>query len=333
MDNPNLSIIDTPRPFALPARTRDDHEWAAAERVFEERNRTARRLRDQTALGLSLIAAIYLRERHRWPDFLAERGVLAAQYGPAPSSRFHSVCRHFLGIGVGGDLTGYASRLATVLDAWLASGFAPDEIPEWIKENGGIGRLSKPQSLASPSLLTMPPRADHQHYCGIDRSATSVEYYTPEYIFDAIGCRFDLDPASPGAQIVPWVPARQHFTRNGLDRKWHGFVWLNPPYGKELPAWLNKFGEHGNGIVLVVDRTSTVWWQKLASWADLILFGNRKISFVNTASLDGQSAMGYCLIAIGQQGVKGLETATRNGLGLLMRPTDPVEPATSGKIR
>jgi hypothetical protein len=34
-------------------------------------------------------------------------------------------------------------------------------------------------------------------YWTIDPTDTTAEWYTPPYIFDALGCRFDLDPASP----------------------------------------------------------------------------------------------------------------------------------------
>ncbi len=65
----------------------------------------------------------------------------------------------------------------------------------------------------------------------------SKEWYTPKYIFDALGLEFDLDPASPGVDIVPWIPARYHLTclDNGLITPWKGKVWLNPPYGMDTP--------------------------------------------------------------------------------------------------
>ena len=69
---------------------------------------------------------------------------------------------------------------------------------------------------------------------------------------------FDLDPASPGHNVVPWVPVEHHYTSDGLERQWFGFIWLNPPYGRDvLPLWLEKFARHGDGIALVPERTST----------------------------------------------------------------------------
>jgi len=92
------------------------------------------------------------------------------------------------------------------------------------------------------------------------------EWYTPPLIFQAMGCRFDLDVASPGKRICPWIPADRHFTirENGLERDWgDAFVWMNHPYSPEMTAlWIEKFRRHGNGIALISDRTS-IWWAGL----------------------------------------------------------------------
>jgi hypothetical protein len=60
-------------------RPASDSVWDDAERVFASCCRLMGRLREQTARGLSLIATLYLRKRHRWADFLAERGVVVPQ--------------------------------------------------------------------------------------------------------------------------------------------------------------------------------------------------------------------------------------------------------------
>jgi hypothetical protein len=151
---------------------------------------------------------------------------------------------------------------------------------------------------------------------------TTQEWYTPEYIFDALGCEFDLDPASPGRDLVPWIPAHCHFTSDGLERDWFGFVWLNPPYGRGvLPLWVEKFADHGNGIALVPERTSTAWWQALVSRADMILCVKSKIPFSNAAG-ERTSAfpIGSTLVAIGDNAVKGLIRGYHNGLGILLIP-------------
>lgn len=57
------------------------------------------------------------------------------------------------------------------------------------------------------------------------------EWYTPAWIFEALGCEFDMDVASPGASVVPWIPAKQHITERSLETEWKGFLWMNPPFG------------------------------------------------------------------------------------------------------
>jgi hypothetical protein len=170
----------------------------------------------------------------------------------------------------------------------------------------------------------LSPKPRRNHYCGIDACSTSCEWYTPPYIFEALGCRFDLDPASPGAEIVPWIPADRCYTRedDGLKQPWTGFCWLNPPYGRKiLHLWVEKFVRHGNGIILVAERTSTRWWQALNRRADLVLCVNKKIPFIpGTGKKARAQALGSNLFAIGEQGVAALETAHRNGLGELLRP-------------
>src|SRR5919107_2406449 len=131
-----------------------DPVWDDAERVFADCCRLIGRLREQTVRGLSLIAVLYLRERHRWDDFLAERGVVVPRYGPRPSSQFHAVCRHFLRVGAGGDRTGYAGKLAAVLDEWhrATETISPEHLPAWIEACGGIEHIYQASRFAAAAI-------------------------------------------------------------------------------------------------------------------------------------------------------------------------------------
>jgi DNA N-6-adenine-methyltransferase (Dam) len=167
------------------------------------------------------------------------------------------------------------------------------------------------------------------------RATSDSEWYTPERVFTALGCRFDLDVASPGADIVPRLPADRHFTLadNGLERDWgDAYVWMNAPHGRgTLPKWLEKFQKHANGIALVVDRTSAGWWQDLCGNADLILHVNKKIDFLRPDNEPGTNALGSTLVAYGERGVQALRNAAAAGLGILFKPCQPVgepEPET-----
>jgi hypothetical protein len=110
----------------------------------------------------------------------------------------------------------------------------------------------------------------------------SVEWYTPPEVFDALGVKFTLDPASPPGGL-PWVPAERHFSAsdNGLAQKWSGRVWLNPPYGRGIGDWLDKLADHGDGLALVFARTETEWFQNAIKKATAACFLRGRLKFVS----------------------------------------------------
>lgn len=167
----------------------------------------------------------------------------------------------------------------------------------------------------------------------------SKEWYTPKYIFDALGIQFDLDPCSPGAAVVPWVPARRHISlpENGLTAHWEGKIWGNPPYGSDTPKWLEHLSVVGNGIALVFARTDTKWFHKYVPKANAVCFVQGRIQFgpakkdkINYPALyaagkyepAGGCGAGSMLIAYGPNMAKAL---FRSGLGLTLPITKNVE--------
>lgn len=146
------------------------------------------------------------------------------------------------------------------------------------------------------------------------------EWYTPPHVFEALGTEFDMDVSSPGIMVTPWVPARAFLTRDSLQVKWSGFVWMNPPFGARngLVPWLKKFLSHNNGVGLVPDRTSAPWWQEYVPQADLILFVSPKIEFIGKDGVPGSSpGQGTTLLAVGDNGCRALRNAACAGLGTL----------------
>jgi len=105
------------------------------------------------------------------------------------------------------------------------------------------------------------------------------EWYTPSWVFDALGVTFDLDPCSPGVPPST-VPARKHLLKadNGLSAKWAGDVWLNPPFSSKR-EWYERLVEHGNGIALMPNRTETHDLQDYMRAADALLFVKGRIYF------------------------------------------------------
>ena len=126
-----------------------------------------------------------------------------------------------------------------------------------------------------------------------DKTVGKEEWLTPKHVLDALG-EFDTDPCA--AQVRPWsIGTKYNFTifENGLIRPWFGRVWLNPPYGSQLPRWLSRMAKHdGGGIALVFARTETssffpwVW-----DHAHGFLFLRGRLTFCdNTGKLGKMSA-------------------------------------------
>lgn len=114
---------------------------------------------------------------------------------------------------------------------------------------------------------------------------TTIDWLTPPKLVKALG-EFDLDPCTP--INPPFVHARMNFNINddGLKREWFGRVYMNPPYGKGMEAWIEKLKNHGNGVALIFARTETkCFFNHIWDDADAVLFVKGRIKFYN---IDGE---------------------------------------------
>lgn len=118
------------------------------------------------------------------------------------------------------------------------------------------------------------------------------EWYTPSWMFAALGVEFDLDPCSPGVPPSS-VPAKQHLTKadNGLSYRWDGSVWLNPPFSSKQ-AWYQRLVAHGNGIALMPARTETLDLQDYMQHASALLFLRSRIYFERGSKPGGSGTGG-----------------------------------------
>ncbi len=135
-------------------------------------------------------------------------------------------------------------------------------------------------------------------------TSKTPEHYTPLDIIErAVACLrgIDLDPCSNN-HAAPHIPATQHFTAedDGLAQAWHGKIYMNPPYGREIARWVTKMGEeHKAGrvteaIALVPARTDTRWWQALRDHPVCLIRGRlRFVGECNTSAAPFPSAIFY----------------------------------------
>lgn len=116
---------------------------------------------------------------------------------------------------------------------------------------------------------------------GIEDALDSDAWYTPEWVFDGLGVRFDLDVAAP-ADPLPWLPADHRYTAadDGLALPWFGLVWCNPPYSAPT-AWCRRWASHPDGFLLIRADLSTSG--PFAAWsaADAAYVPAKRIQFVN----------------------------------------------------
>lgn len=102
-------------------------------------------------------------------------------------------------------------------------------------------------------------------------------WITPKFVIDDLG-PFDLDPCACDPQ--PWLCGAESWTVAGLDRKWRGLVFLNPPFHRyEVGRWISKLAAHGEGIALVHARTEAEWFEPIWQHADAIGFLKDRLYF------------------------------------------------------
>lgn len=99
---------------------------------------------------------------------------------------------------------------------------------------------------------------------------TSDDCYTPRWVFNAMGLRFDLDVAAPPGG--PWhVPCERFYTAqdDGLTSPWDGLVWCNPPYSN-YAAWAQRFATADRAVLMGYHLPQVLWTRTVFQAADII---------------------------------------------------------------
>lgn len=164
--------------------------------------------------------------------------------------------------------------------------------------------------------------ADVQKRPHVAFNSGNNEWYTPsDYIEaarDVMGS-IDLDPAS--SEIAnEVVQAEEYYTAetNGLDKRWSGNVWMNPPYASELigkfvDKLLEELRNINQAIVLVNNATETGWFYKLISSSDAVCFPQSRVRFYMPDGKTGAPLQGQAIIYFGQNIKDFINVFSRKG--------------------
>ena len=153
-----------------------------------------------------------------------------------------------------------------------------------------------------------PRKAKRRSVLDATLSSKEHTWNTPPEVLDPVRrvAPIGLDPCSNPFSLVKartsWSLEGGH---NGLLPSWggHGLVFVNPPYGDDLPVWVEKInkeasvsaalGNFGSEIVLLAPaRTDAKWFQEgVLHRVRVVLFWKGRISFLQRGEFpDGSSA-------------------------------------------
>lgn len=124
-------------------------------------------------------------------------------------------------------------------------------------------------------------------------SSATPEWATPQELFDHYDriFNFTLDPCSTHGN----AKCAMHYTKeeDGLSKPWTGSVWMNPPYGKEIPKWVRKAYESAQEgatvVCLLPARTDTRWFHEWCVKGELTFLKGR-LKFLNPEQAKPQPA-------------------------------------------
>jgi len=100
-------------------------------------------------------------------------------------------------------------------------------------------------------------------------SSATPEWSTPQDFFDALNKEFgpftlDVCANEHNTKCKTWYGANGASWVDGLSQPWTGKVWMNPPYGRGIGAWVKKAYESSQAgatvVCLLPSRTDTKWF-------------------------------------------------------------------------
>ena len=117
-------------------------------------------------------------------------------------------------------------------------------------------------------------------------SSKTGEWAPPKDFFKKLNIRFgpfDLDPCAS-----PFNAKFENFytkPEDGLSKSWQGHtVFVNPPYGRGIGAWIKKGYEESQDpdtkvVMLIPARTDTKYWHDYVMKAEMVYFVKGRLKF------------------------------------------------------
>jgi DNA-binding XRE family transcriptional regulator len=141
------------------------------------------------------------------------------------------------------------------------------------EDKGRLSTLQQVLTVLGAGAYLAARDSEAAFYTHAGNSSVDHGWETPPEILEAlyrVFRRFDLDPCAPRKSRTV-VRARTHFTAedDGLSLPWHGTVFVNPPYGRMLAAWIAKAheevlaGRARTVVALLPARPDTRYWHEV----------------------------------------------------------------------
>jgi phage N-6-adenine-methyltransferase len=159
-------------------------------------------------------------------------------------------------------------------------------------ERAGRGRLTTLQAVLATlgvGAYLAPRDAAAPFFTHAGNASVDHGWETPPALLEALHSafgRFDLDPCAPRKSRTR-VRARVHLTHedDGLAVPWHGTVFVNPPYGRTLAAWVAKCrreaeaGRARTVVALLPARPDTAYWHDHVAGRATVYFLRGRLRF------------------------------------------------------
>ncbi len=182
-------------------------------------------------------------------------------------------------------------------------------------------------SKSAKDLLSLAEQKDKKVH--VSNNSGENEWYTPANIIQsakAVMGTIDLDPAT-SERANETVQAAEIFTKDdsGLNKKWNGNVWLNPPYAQPLISeFSNKvveeIGNFNQCVVLVNNATETIWLQNMMCKCDAVCFIKGRIKFIDVdGNPSGTPLQGQVVLYFGMNKKEFVTEFKQHGICTIMR--------------